>query len=885
MKKRLIDIINSNKFFIMWKKRMYRKRRWYGRLHKRSISSNKVKLYAKIARYSFSGILIILLGSFIFIPVLSFGLPSPDKIIRHEGFSTKIYDRNGELLYDIYSDQNRTPVEIGQIPNYLKEATLAIEDKNFYKHQGFDPLGMVRGVSRIFTLGYAQGGSTLTQQLVKNVLLTSERSLWRKFREFVLAIQIERKYSKDEILQMYLNEAPYGGTSWGVGAASENYFGKPVSDLNLVESAILAGLPQRPSKYSPYSGDGKGYLSRTRDVLRRMREDGYITTELEENALENLESVVFIGKGAYFKAPHFVQYVEGLLEERYGQKIVEQGGLKVTTTLDLTLQEEAQKIVTEEIKKTEKYDITNGAAVIIDPETSEILAMVGSKDFNASDYDGQVNVTLSLRQPGSAFKPFTYVTALKENYTASTLIMDVPTEFPGGVNQPPYNPVNYDEKFRGPLQMRYALGNSINIPAVKMLAMVGIKNVLQTAYDLGISSLEPTNDTLNRVGLSLTLGGGEVRLLELTGAYGAFFNKGYKLDPLSILKVEDSRGKVLENNKPEKSGRVLTEEEAFLISDILSDNEARKDIFGSNSLLHFSDRKIAVKTGTTNDKRDNWTIGGNGQVVVGVWVGNNDNSPMKQVASGISGASPIWRSILIKALEGKPNIGFEVPSGVVSAAVDNISGYAAHDGYPSRMEYFIKGTEPGYDRVHLKLKVCKSDGKLATPSDVSSGNFEDREFYLFKEEDPTAGPGGVNKWQEGILAWLSTQGDSRYHPPSDYCGTSNPINIEFVTPSDHDSNLPGRFAVEIKAQSTSEIKELILYVNGERLRSFTSLPYRQDIELSNGLYEIKATVRDGNDKQSEKSIKIGVGMAWDYTSPTPTPLTSPTGEPTYIPTL
>ncbi|MDP3994303.1 MAG: PBP1A family penicillin-binding protein, partial [bacterium] len=757
----------------MWRDRLKR-----GRGVRRS---RRLLAWAKLALFGVIGIFLV---SFVVFPIIAFSLPSPEKIVRREGFSTKILDRNGEVLYDIFENQRRTPVTLDEVPIYLKQATIAVEDKNFYKHQGFDPLGMLRGFSRIITLGRAQGGSTLTQQLVKNVLLSPERSIFRKIKEFVLAIQIEKKYSKDEILLMYLNEAPYGGTAWGVESASETYFGKKASELNLVESAILAGLPQRPSAYSPYSSTPDAYIARTSNVLRRMREDGYINKDQEKEAVGMLGSVEFQARGASFKAPHFVQYVQKILEERYGETVVETGGLKVTTTLDLKLQETAQEIVADEIEKVESQHITNGAAVVINPETGEILAMVGSKNFNDPDYDGQVNVTLSLRQPGSAIKPMTYVTALKKGFTPSTLLMDVATVFPGGEGLPDYEPVNYDGKFRGPVQMRYALANSINVAAVKMLAMVGIKDTLETAYDMGISTLKPNNETLSRVGLSLTLGGGEVRLLELTSAYSSFVNRGYRVDPVSILKVEDKDGKVLEEVKPEnlsaqaKKKRVLAPEQAWLIANILSDNAARQDIFGINSLLNIPGRQVAVKTGTTNDKRDNWAIGGNPQVMVGVWVGNNDNSQMKAVASGVSGASPIWRKVLLEVLSGKPSVTFEQPAGIVSAAVDTVSGYRAHDGFPSRMEYFVKGTEPGEDPIHKKLKVCKNEGKLATPSDIAAGNYEEKEYFLFKEEDPTSGVGQPNRWQEGILNWLNTQSDTRYHPPTDYCGSS-PISVDF----------------------------------------------------------------------------------------------------------
>lgn len=839
---------------------------WRDRLRYRQSVRNS-KRYVALAKLAFFGVIAGFIFLFFILPIMAFNLPSPDKIVRQEGFSTKILDRSGSTLYDIYQDKRRTPVNLNDIPLYLREGTIAIEDKNFYKHQGFDPFGMLRGLSRIFTKGYAQGGSTLTQQLVKNVLLTSDRSLVRKIKEFVLAVQIERKYSKDQILQMYLNEAPYGGTAYGVESASEIYFGKKVADLNLIESAILAGMPQRPTAYSPYSSTPKAYIERTKEVLRRMREDGYINRDQEKEAVSQLDSVEFKPRGSDFKAPHFVQYVQKILEERYGETAVDAGGLKVTTTLDLDLQEKAQEIVSEEIAKVEKQHITNGATVVVNPETGEILAMVGSKNFNAEDYDGQYNVATALRQPGSSFKPFTYVTAFKEGYSPSTLLMDVPTTFPGGVGQPDYNPVNYDGKFRGPVQLRFALGNSLNIPAVKMLAMVGIKDVLKTANDMGITTLEPNNETLKKVGLSLTLGGGEVKLLDMAEAYSGFVNKGYRVEPVAILKVEDINGKVLEEVKPEKKKRVISEEQAYLISDILSDNSARKETFGLNSLLNISGRKVMVKTGTTNNKKDNWTIGGDGNAMVGVWVGNNDNSEMLNVASGVSGASPIWRRVVLEALKGKSAKGFEMPGGIVRANVDTVSGFRSHDGYPARDEYFIKGSEPGDDTVHVKLKVCKNDGNLATPGDISSGNYDEKEFFVFKEEDPTGPP---NRWQEGILNWLNGQGDSRYHPPTSYCGSGNPIVIDFVSPGDR-SQVGNNFTMKAKVDSTSDIVRVEFYIDSNNVRNFDGPPYSYDVSgLSDGIHILRAKARDANGKESERTITIGVNVDPNI-APSPTP--------------
>lgn len=868
-----------------WKKAWRRRRRHldtYSFSPYRRLS--RTRLLSNLSFFAFVGLAgaIFLLG--ILFVWYAKDLPQPGKIVRKEGFATKIYDRNEKLLYDVFAEQRRTPVELSEVPTYLRQATIAIEDKDFYRHRGFDPHGWLRAVYNIVVHRKLQGGSTLTQQLVKNVLLTPERTITRKIKEFILAVQIEKRYSKDQILQMYLNEAPYGGTAWGVETASEVYFNKKVSELTLVESAILAGLPQRPSAYSPFGADPHAYLWRTEQVLRRMREDGYITREQEQRAKEDLKNVSFAPEGANFRAPHFVMYVKQILEERYGARMVEQGGLKVITTLDLDLQEKAQEAVSEEIAKVEKLHITNGASLVMNPETGEILAMVGSKNYNDPNYDGKVNVTLSLRQPGSAIKPVTYVTAFKKGYTPSTLLTDVRTVFPGG-DKPEYIPVNYDGKYHGPLQVRYALGNSINLAAVKMLAMVGLKDMLETAYEMGFTTLEPTKENLSRLGLSVTLGGGEVKLLEMVSAYSTFANGGKKVEPVSILKVTDKEGHVLEEYKPTLGRRILTPEQAFLISHILSDNEARLMTFGPRSALVVSGRTIAVKTGTTNDKRDNWTVGWTPQVVAGVWVGNNDNSEMKEVASGVSGAAPIWRRIIQVALTGKPDMGFTVPLGIVTAEVDSVSGYRAHDGFASLTEYFIRGTEPtGEDPVHLKLKLCKASGKLATPIDIARGDYEEKEYFVFKEKDPTAGAGGENRWQKGIDEWLATQSDPKYHPPTEYCETESQIEVRIKEPEDHAQINCGQakcpFTVKIEPISVNEIVMVEIYINGEKKASMTSVPYERDFTLPNGTYTIKARAQDAKGNVGEREIKIGVNVSWDWSpTPTPTPTLSPTPTP------
>lgn len=814
-------------------------------------------------------------------------LPDPTKVVRRAGFATKILDREGQSLYDVYADEKRVPVTFDQLPETLKWATIATEDKTFYEHSGFDILGLVRGLSRGLTRGRAQGGSTLTQQLVKNVLLTSERSLTRKIKEFVLAVQIERKFSKDEILLMYLNEAPYGGTAWGVGAGAEQYFNKEVNELNLIESAILAGLPQSPTRYSPYGSDPEAFKTRTQAVLRRMWEDGYITDLERESALSDLDFVEFSGTGGDFKAPHFVMYVRELLEERYGSEVLEGGGLRVTTTLDLELQEAAQEIVAEEIADVADLGISNGAGMVMDVNTGEILAMIGSRGYADEDIDGKVNVLLTDQQPGSTIKPLTYVAGFREGYTPATVLMDVQTKFPGGAGQDDYEPVNYDGKYRGPVMVREALGSSLNIPAVKMLALVGVRDVMKLGYEMGLSTFEPTQENMSRVGLSLTLGGGDVKPLELVSAYSAFANGGHLVEPTAILKVEDNNGKVLEEYVPSKGRAVLSEEEAWLMSDMLADNNARLLTFGQNSALNVG-KHVAVKTGTTNDKRDNWTIGWSPEVIVGVWVGNNDNTPMREVASGVSGASPIWRRIILKALDGRSSEPWERPEGIIEMEVDEVSGYAAHDEYPVKVEYFISGTEPtGEDPIHTRLKVCKSDNsKLANEIVVSRGQYDEKEFYVFKEEDPFEnGSDWGNEWQKGILNWIfaNHKDNPLYNPPTEYCQSEGDIVVYMIEPKNETELDSNSVKIKVDPVSVHGVSKVEFYVDGSLVSALEGRPWEDEISIDDGAHTIKVVARDNQGNQADTEVKIGVNVPWDYKdepTPTPTKKASPTPSPT-----
>lgn len=808
-------------------------------------------------------------------------LPRPDRVARTEGISTIIFDRSGSPIYDIYKDQNRIPVQFEEIPDTLKKATVSVEDKSFYEHQGFSSSGMLRAMVQIFVFRKLEGGSTLTQQLVKNVLLTSERTLPRKIKEFILAVQIERKYSKDEILQMYLNEAPYGSTTYGIEAASQYYFNKKAKDLSPLEAIVLAGFPQSPSRYSPFTGESDAYVWRTEQVLRRMREDGHITKEEEEGYKLELPKLVFSGGGERFKAAHFVEYVKELLTEQFDEKLVLEGGLRVTTTLDLPLQEKAESIVKEEVEKAAKLKVGNGAAIVIDPTSGEILAMVGSKDYESTDSAGtKFNVvTQGLRQPGSALKPITYAQAFIEGFTPSSIVMDVETKFPGGEGQKDYAPKNYDLKWRGPVQLRTALANSINMSAVKLVARVGVKDMLTLAYDMGLSTLEPTKENLSRLGLSVTLGGGEVRLIELASAYGVFATGGTRHDPVAILKVTDQKGKVLFEHKSTSGKKVMGEDIAFLITSILSDNNARREVFGERSYLYIPGRNVFVKTGTTDDKRDNWTVGGTTKRIVGTWVGNNDNSEMHpSLASGVTGASPIWNRIIKEAIKDTKDETFKRPDTIVEMDIDAFGGGLPRPEFATRKEFFIKGTEPTtVGSLYQKLKISKANGKLANAIEVASGAFDEKEFFVFKEDDPVSSD-GKNRWQEGIDNWINGQGDPKYHPPTEVSSERNDnVIMNITSPGDMQEFVDHDIRVAGEAFSTSHIKEIKVVIDGlEQDKVNDTDRYSRVFNLNNGPHTIRMTARDEQGREATGEVRIGINSSWAQASPSPSPAPSAT---------
>jgi len=746
--------------------------------------------------------------------------------------STKIYDRTGEvLLYDIHQDIKRTVVPFEDMSVYLKNATVAIEDAEFYQHNGVRPLATLRGLFLQPLRGKGvQGGSTITQQVIKNSLLTSERKISRKLKEWVLAIKIEQVMSKEEILAIYLNEAPYGGSIYGAQEASRAFFGRDVGDISLAEAAYLAALPQAPTYYSPYGNNVEALRERKNLVLSRMHELGFISDA--EYAGAKSEEVTFIPREAGgIKAPHFVFYIQSYLEEKYGKDAVEAGGLKVVTTLDYSLQKKAEEIVhTYAMENAEKFNASNAGLIAVDPKTGQILVMVGSRDYFDENIDGNFNITIAHRQPGSAFKPFVYATAFKKGYTPDTVVFDLPTQFqttcdaygnpvsPGTKKDECYMPVNYDGKYHGPMSLREALAQSVNIPAIKTLYLAGLQDSLQTAKDFGLSSL--TN--IAQYGLTLVLGGGEVSLLDITNAYGVFANDGVKNSHVGILSIEDSQGNKLESYSP-RPEKIISENIAHQISDVLSDNEARAPAFGSRSFLYFEGRDVAVKTGTTNDYRDAWIIGYTPSISVGAWAGNNDNSAMEKKVAGFI-IAPLWNAFMREALGTMPIESFKKPLPVAGDTkpivrglwkggeiyyIDTVSGKRATEHTPEETK-----EERILTNVHSILYwVDKKDPLGATPPDPK----QDPQFRL---------------WEPPVLTWAIQNGFYTQGPdsiPSSYDDVHTPStapNIQITNPSS--ATIYGandRIISSIQYSSSYPITKVDFFLNGTFIGSSLRAPF------------------------------------------------------------
>ena len=683
--------------------------------------------------------------------------------------SSKIFDRNGNLLYTINNptEGQRTNLSFEEIPLVMKQAIIAAEDRNFYSNPGFDLRGISRAVLGVVTGRYAGGGSTITQQLARAVFLTPEFSVERKLREIILAYQINQRYTKEETLALYLNLIAFGNLAYGIEAAANVYFDKPAQELTLAEASMLAGIVQAPSRLNPFVNK-EGARERQLYVLNQMVENDFISAQEAANTYAT--EPVLSQRSQPLLAPHFVFYVRRLLEERYGSEALYTGGLNIVTTLDLDYQRLAERVAREQITKLAAHDASNAALVALDPKTGEILAMLGSVDYGDQSIDGEVNVTTSLRQPGSAIKPLFYAAAFEKGWTPATLIWDVPIaiDIPGS---PVYAPKNYDEKFHGPAPVRAALANSYNIPAVQAVQFVGVNNGVAMARRLGISSF--ADETY--YGPAVVLGGAEVQLLELASAYGVFATNGLYRPPEAILSVTNSDGNVVYEFEPTPGVQVLSPQISFLITSILSDNDARIPMFGADSFLKLT-RTAAAKTGTTDDSKDNWTLGYTPNLVTGVWVGNSDGRPMRET-SGLSGAAPIWSNFMEEALRDLPVEEFTRPPDIVQVEVCRATGMVATpycaetteqkalealcllvSGYQNRpdcggtyYEYFITGTEPTEeDTFFVPFPIHRESGLRAAPQ-TPQDEVDELVFFVIPREEEIVPE--VRDWaqQEGIL--------------------------------------------------------------------------------------------------------------------------------------
>ncbi|PIV51951.1 hypothetical protein COX67_03065 [Candidatus Falkowbacteria bacterium CG_4_10_14_0_2_um_filter_36_22] len=796
-------------------------------------------------------ILLLFFAGIIVVAGVSRSLPDPNHLMdRQIAQSTTIYDRAGQtILYEIHGDEKRTLVNLNEIPPYLKQATIAVEDKDFYKHGGFSLWAIFRTAVTNIIFNKKAGASTLTQQFIKNSILTNEKTYIRKIKELILAYRLEKKFTKDEILQLYFNEIPYGSTSYGVEAASQRYFGKKVSDINLAESAILAALPQAPSRYSPYGSNKDQLIARQHFILDLMVAQKYIDKAAAEEA-KNF-ALKFKEPTENILAPHFVMYVKEMLSDKYGEKMVEQGGLKIYTTLDLYKQKIAEEVIKEKAEKNkEQYNANNAALVSIDPKNGQILAMVGSRDFFDENIDGQVNVANRPRQPGSSMKPLVYATAFIKGYTPDTILYDVVTNFSNNPAEP-YEPHNYDSQEHGPVTMKKALAGSLNIPAVKTIYLAGIDNVLDLAQNLGYTTLSDRN----RFGLSLVLGGGEVKLIEHTNAFSAFAREGEIHLLESILKIEDKDGKVIEEYKDKDGKKVFTANIARLINNILSDNEARSYIFGAKNWLTLNSRPVAAKTGTTNDYHDAWTIGYTPSIVTGVWVGNSDNKEMRRGADGSVVAAPIWHDYMQKVLGDTPIENFKSPEIIKTG----------------------KGVLDGNIEGKTIIKIDKASDLLATeltpPSFIEEKTFYEAHsilYYIDKDnprgdalKDPALDP-QFNLWESRVLGWAEKEGFASSTPPIEYDNVhkeENKPKFFILEPANNQIILEPLLATKIEATAPRGINRAEYYINDNLIFTNYSYPFNLEKEinfLNNGFHGLTVKVCDDVDNCSSEKVEFNL---------------------------
>lgn len=780
-------------------------------------------------------------------------LPDPNNLSdRQISQSTKIYDRTGEhLLYEIYQNQKRTNVDLAQMSPWLAKATIAVEDKNFYQHNGIRPLSIIRAaINNLLGRSAGSGGaSTITQQFIKNSVIGNEHSIFRKIKEAILALRLETKYSKDEILKMYLNDVPYGSTNYGVESASQSYFHKKAADIDLAESATLAAIIQAPTRYL----NNPDALRDRRDlVLRLMFDQGYITEQEKNNAQGS--ALRIYRSGGIMDAPHFVLYVKQLLTDQFGEKEVDTDGLKVITTLDYDKQKAAEKIIKEQGDKFAKEDNADNASLVaIDPKTGQILAMVGSRDFENEEISGQFNVaTLGLRQPGSSLKPFIYAAAWEKGFTPETVLYDVVTNFDrrSGGN---YTPHNYDGKEHGLLTMRKAIQGSLNIPAVKTLYLVGQDKVTDVLARFGYSTLDKA--AVERAGLSLVLGGAEVNLLEHTSAYATLANNGTRFQTESILSVSNNQGDKLWEWKNPEGTEAMKPEIVALVDNVLSDDAARAYIFGAHGNLTLPDRPVAAKTGTTNDNKDAWAMGYTPSVAVGVWVGNTKNTPMK--AGGNTLAGKIWNLFMREATKNTPVENFPTPP-------ENDANKPV-----------LKGADGG-----IKILVNRLNGKIATSSTPASLISEKiflppHDILQYVNKDDPRGPAPTNpaddpqydNWETSLNDWverMKKEGKdvSLEEPPTE---TDNAVvseltpQVTFVSPTDGQTITNRQMTLEVRATSPRGVTKVTFQVDGLTVGSVTSFPFKLDYlakTLANSNHAVHALAEDDQGNFGEKTINF-----------------------------
>lgn len=799
-----------------------------------------------------------IIGFFGMIGWFSRDLPDPNKLIdRSVPLSTKIFDRTGEhLLYEVHGAQQRSLVSIRDIPKSLKKATITAEDKGFYTHKGFDIRGILRSiVVDIISRTKAQGGSTITQQFIKNSLLTSRKTFTRKIKELVLAYQLEKQFSKDQILQMYFNEIPYGSTAYGVQAASEMYFGKDVKNLTLAESAYLAALPKAPTYFSPWGTHRDKLDARKNKILSDMADEEYISNEEALAAQE--EKVKFASPGQGIEAPHFVMYIKELLADAYGEKRVEEGGLKVITSLDYDKQKFAEATVKKYGEKNLDLNASNAALFSLDAKTGEILSMVGSKEYANENIDGNVNVVLRRRQPGSSFKPIVYAAAFQKGYTPDTILFDIVTNFDTtGTRE--YAPRNYTGKEYGPVTIRKALAGSLNIPAVKTLYLVGVKNVIESAQSLGYTSLTDPD----RYGLSLVLGGGEVTLFEHTAAFTAFAQEGIRVTPIAILRVENEKKNILQEFKEPITQNVFDPEIARNISAILSDQKEREFLFGANNFLILKDRAAAAKTGTTNDNRDAWTIGYTPSLVTGVWVGNNNNTPMKKGADGSRVAAPIWNEYMMYALKNTQPEAFTAPQPIQTdkdvlngkmgkqekVRIDIVTGKRATEFTPKELIQEKTFTQD----IHTILQyVQKDDPRGPAPERP--------------EQDPQ-----FAQWEKGVREWVKKQNIIEEAPPqeSDTLHTNENIpTVAFISPQENETVTHNTFTATIQTSAPRGVSRVEYYMDDTLLDTIFTSPYSLSYVFSgveNGFHTLSVRSFDDSGNTGSASLTINFLLPKKY---------------------